>query len=71
MSVAERYGLEREQVAYIGDDLNDKKCMVTVRENDGITACPLDACEEIRNIADFICTRKSGDGAVRELIDWI
>lgn len=59
------------QVAYIGDDLNDLSCMKMVKEAGGILGCPADAVESIRNICDFICTKRSGDGAVREFIEYI
>lgn len=53
------------QVAYIGDDINDTKVMQEV----GISACPADSVRLIRNIADVILKRKGGDACVREFID--
>ena len=57
--------------AYIGDDINDISCMLSVKEGGGLVGCPADAVEEVRNIADFISSRNGGDGAVREFIEWI
>ena len=54
-----------EEVAYIGDDLNDKIIMSKV----GFCACPLNCIQEIKNISNYICKNKSGDGAVREFCD--
>jgi len=54
-----------ENVAYIGDDVNDVKVMKHV----GIAACPSDAVREVREIAHVILTRKGGHGCVREFID--
>lgn len=53
--------------AYIGDDRNDLECM----RKCGITACPCDADQSIRNEADYVCKYNGGQGAVREFIDWI
>jgi 3-deoxy-D-manno-octulosonate 8-phosphate phosphatase (KDO 8-P phosphatase) len=54
-----------ENVAYIGDDLNDLTCM----EKCGLTACPFDAVEEVKNVVSFVCKNVGGNGAVREFID--
>ena len=67
MSVAERYGLEREQVAYIGDDLNDLDCIHYA----GISACPADAAGIVKASVDFVCSQEGGRGAVREFIEWL
>lgn len=62
------YGLTN--VAYAGDDLLDLKCMIPVKEAGGLAICPANAIEEVRGIADYICTQKCGEGAIREFIDW-
>ncbi len=56
-----------ENVAYIGDDLNDLSCM----EAAGLTACPADACEKIKSTVNYVCVKKGGRGAVREFIEYI
>lgn len=60
-----------ESVAYIGDDLNDLSCMEAVRVAHGLTGCPSDADKVLIKLCDFVCTKKGGDGAVREFIDYI
>lgn len=55
------------ETAYIGDDLNDMDCI----EYCGLTACPLDAVEELKNKVNYVCTKNGGDGAVREFIQYI
>ena len=62
------YGLEN--VAYVGDDLLDLKCMIPVKEAGGLAVCPIDAIEEVRDVADYLCINKCGEGAIREFIDW-
>lgn len=56
-----------EQVAYIGDDLNDLDCMKAA----GVTGCPADAVKDIKEYVDFVSTLPGGSGAVREFIEWL
>lgn len=53
---------EINEVAYIGDDINDIKIMNEV----GFSIAVADACDEIKDIAHYITSKKGGDGAVRE-----
>jgi len=53
------------EVAYMGDDLNDLEVMSKV----GFVGCPADAVNEVKNIAQFISTKKGGSGCVREFCD--
>ena len=53
-----------ENIAYIGDDLNDMSCI----EKCGITACPADSVPEVLPKVDYICKNNGGRGAVREFI---
>ena len=57
--------LERQQTAFIGDDLND----LTVRPATGLLICPADGARGLRRQADWILRRRGGDGAVRELAE--
>lgn len=66
-TIAEELGASREEIAYIGDDLNDLDCM----QYCGHTACPADAVAEVLQAADYVCSRCGGRGAVREWIDRI
>lgn len=58
-------------VAYIGDDLNDLGIIEFINESGGITACPEDAVERVKLAATYVCKHKGGDGAVREFIDYL
>jgi 3-deoxy-D-manno-octulosonate 8-phosphate phosphatase (KDO 8-P phosphatase) len=62
-----RHQLSYENVAYIGDDVNDIDCMKVCYLN----ACPADAIGEVIEVVDYVCKVKGGDGAVREFIDLI
>lgn len=59
----ESQGLSMEEVMYIGNDLNDYSAIMQA----GIKGAPLDAEAEILEIADWISTRRGGDGVMREL----
>ena len=56
-----------DEIAYIGDDLNDLECI----EFCGFTACPADAVTDVVREVDYICSINGGCGAVREFIDYI
>ncbi len=56
-----------EQVAYIGDDLPDIPPMQRV----GLACCPADAAGEVRAIAHLVSSHRGGDGAVREIMEFI
>ncbi|MEK6756789.1 MAG: HAD-IIIA family hydrolase [Bacteroidota bacterium] len=53
------------QVAYIGDDEFD----LPVLERVGFSAAPADAVDSVRRTVDYVCKRKGGAGAVREVIE--
>jgi 3-deoxy-D-manno-octulosonate 8-phosphate phosphatase (KDO 8-P phosphatase) len=60
-------GISLEEIAYMGDDLND----IAVIDCCGLGACPADGCAEARQAADFVAACTGGHGAVRELIEHI
>ena len=61
-------GVELENIAYIGDDLNCKDLLIKA----GLSACPSDAIEEVKLIPGIrILSKSGGSGAVREFIDCI
>lgn len=56
-----------EEIGYLGDDLNDYTGMKLA----GFTGCPEDACEEIKEICDYVSSVKGGHGAVRDIISYL
>jgi 3-deoxy-D-manno-octulosonate 8-phosphate phosphatase (KDO 8-P phosphatase) len=52
--ICERLDLQLEQIAFIGDDTNDIEVMKIV----GLTACPYDATNFVKEIADIIVESK-------------
>ncbi len=67
LDMARRLNLVPEDIAYIGDDVNDLHVMKLC----GLSACPADAVEIIRETAHLVCQRLGGNGAVRELAEFI
>ena len=65
--MAARHGLTLSQVAYIGDDVNDLDALRAV----GFSATPADGMPEVAAVVDYICQKKGGEGAVREIIEMI
>lgn len=65
--VAGRHGVNMEEIAYIGDDYNDVKCMDVC----GYSGCPFDAEEDIKPKVDYVCQAKAGEGAIREFVKQI
>lgn len=62
--VAEKYNASPDEIAYIGDDINDLECI----EYCGFTACPADAVEEVKNNCQYASVLYAGNGAVRDII---
>ncbi|MEJ2507217.1 MAG: HAD hydrolase family protein, partial [Ignavibacteriaceae bacterium] len=52
---------------FIGDDVNDLDIMKLV----GFSAAPADAMSYAKEVADFVCQAKSGNGAFREFAELI
>lgn len=65
--MAARYGFTLSQVAYIGDDINDLETLKAV----GFSATPADGMPQIAAVVDYVCQKKGGEGAVREIIEMI
>lgn len=65
--LARKYCVCADEIAYIGDDLNDLECI----EYCGITGCPADSVSEVCMAVDYVCKRNGGNGAVREFIEYI
>jgi YrbI family 3-deoxy-D-manno-octulosonate 8-phosphate phosphatase len=65
--MATRHGITLEQVAYIGDDVNDLEALKAV----GLSASPADGLPQVRRAVDYVCRKKGGEGAVRELAEMI
>ena len=59
--------VERKEVAFIGDDVNDLGIIAEV----GLSACPSDAFVSVKKAVDVVCDAKGGHGAFREFAELI
>lgn len=59
------HDLTKEDIGYIGDDLNDLPPMMLA----GYIGCPADSCPEIKRIANYVSKVNGGNGAVRDVVE--
>jgi YrbI family 3-deoxy-D-manno-octulosonate 8-phosphate phosphatase len=57
--------LQRDEVAYLGDDVNDIEAMRLC----GLTACPADAHPEVRKVVTSVLATAGGKGVLRDFWD--
>lgn len=65
--MAIRHGISLQQIAYIGDDVNDIEALKAV----GVSAAPADGLPQVMDVVSYVCQKKGGEGAVRELAELI
>lgn len=65
MEFKEKYGLVKEEILYMGDDIPDYQVM----QESGLPACPSDASPEIKKIALYISHKAGGTGCGRDVIE--
>lgn len=65
--LCQQYGIDLENVAYIGDDINDLAVIQAV----GFGCSVADGMEEVKKAADYVTKASGGQGAVREVIELI
>lgn len=61
------YGLQAEQIVYMGDDIPDYEVMQMV----GMPCCPQDAVMEIKSVSKYISHKNGGNGAVRDILEQV
>ena len=59
--------ISSEEILYVGNDINDYESMKFC----GFSACPSDSANKIKNISNFVLTKKGGEGVVREIVEII
>jgi len=57
----------RNELAYIGDDINDLANILSV----GWGACPANATKDVKAAADLQLNNEGGKGAIRELVEFL
>jgi len=69
-SILKETGLAIDEIAYIGDDVNDIDIINLISPH-GLTACPADAMPVIKPLVQYHCQFPGGNGAFRDFADWI
>ena len=67
LKICKEFKVLKNEVAYIGDDVNDLELLKKV----GVSAVPNDANDMIKKHVDYICSKEGGKGAFREISDII
>ncbi|MBW8362545.1 MAG: HAD hydrolase family protein [Kaistella sp.] len=62
-----KYNLQNDEILTMGDDLPDMKIM----RISGISACPINAVPEVKEISEYISPVHGGKGAVRDVIEQV
>ena len=65
--ICNSYNLHSDEIAYIGDDINDVPLLKLV----GLAVTPNDGTKHAKSISHYICNLKGGEGAFREFADLI
>lgn len=65
--VCQQFKINPKEVAYIGDDVNDSRLLKIV----GLSVTPNDGINDIKKNCDYVCKKKGGKGAFREIADLI
>lgn len=68
--ILEDASVSLDQLAYIGDDLNDLDIIEAIGEV-GLTAAPADAMPRVRDSVHYVCDALGGRGAFREVAEWL
>ena len=67
VKICEKNNLVPQEIAYIGDDVNDLKILEQV----GLSATPNDGIDLVKEICDYVCQNDGGYGAFREFVDLV
>jgi len=65
--ICSKFNVKPNEIAYIGDDINDIKIMNEI----GFCACPKDAVKQVRQCSDYVCELNGGKGVFREFVELI
>lgn len=65
--LCEQLNISIDDVAYLGDDLNDMELL----KNVGFSAAPISAPEYIKQLVDIVLQKKGGEGVFREFVEFI
>ena len=59
-------GIDIEDIVVIGDNMNDMSMFTEA----GYTACPSNACDEIKKVSDYVAVKDNNNSAIAEIINY-
>ena len=65
MELIKKYKLDKDEILYVGNDINDISAMSLCE----LTFCPSDSHEAVKNIAKVVLRTKGGEGVIREILE--
>ena len=65
--LSKEYDIPLQNIAYVGDDINDVEAVQMV----GFGCAVRNGADEVKEKAKYVSHRKGGEGAVREIIDYL
>lgn len=65
--ICKKYQVKQNELAYIGDDVNDVKIAKSV----GFSVVPNDGIIQMKEASDYVCKANGGEGVLREIADLI
>ena len=65
--ICKKYKIKKNNVVYIGDDINDLNIMQQV----GLSVSPKDGISIVKKKSNYVCKVKGGEGVLREVADMI
>lgn len=65
--ILEINNITEEDVAYMGDDIQD----ICILEKVGLAVAPNNAVQEVKNVVKYVTNKNGGDGAFREFVEYI
>lgn len=66
-AILKKYGLNDEEIAYMGDDLLD----IPILRRAGLSICVANGVEEAKKVSHYVTKKKGGEGAIREAVEKI
>ena len=66
-SILRKLKISLEEVAYMGDDINDIECLKNVK----LSGVPFDANKECLKVSKFVSNKHGGNGCVRDFCDYV
>lgn len=64
-TVCSTFKVKKDEIAYIGDDINDVSLLKMV----GFAVAPKDAISLVKKNSDYVCEKKGGEGVLREIAE--